>query len=375
MRRQTTPLVFVFVGWTLSNSSCCQALSTAITKVSPSCITLTVPPAISNDDHEGYPSVLHQIHVVESLLTPDEAQHACGLSHEYAAQTGRWTAPDDERHVSYPTCDFPVDDCEALETYLQTTIGFDERLFGHFSSLYGLDVDDLEYLDLFVAHYQAKPTNENDNASSGGTIMDRLELHRDGSLLSFSLLLNDPKEFTGGGTFYDALRDVVPDSDSRAADILHEGGAIRPLKAGDACLHCGKLLHGADVVTSGHRTVLVGFVDVKSRNIRPGVLAQACTDWGRMDVAAFRYQRQSRKNHQGWTLHNRKFLPQVESPSYIRGVAPAFSSVLRRADPDFQRQKKLEAEDILLRTILLPPEERAKKIDWNSLEDGSITIL
>eukprot|EP00568_Trieres_chinensis_P012113 CAMPEP_0183301906 /NCGR_PEP_ID=MMETSP0160_2-20130417/7884_1 /TAXON_ID=2839 ORGANISM="Odontella Sinensis, Strain Grunow 1884" /NCGR_SAMPLE_ID=MMETSP0160_2 /ASSEMBLY_ACC=CAM_ASM_000250 /LENGTH=34 /DNA_ID= /DNA_START= /DNA_END= /DNA_ORIENTATION= len=32
--------------------------------------------------------------------------------------------------------------------------------------------------------------------------------------------------------------------------------------AGHVTLHTGKALHGADVVTAGTRTVLVGFVDV-----------------------------------------------------------------------------------------------------------------
>jgi hypothetical protein len=278
------------------------------------------------------------------------------MSQAYATKTGRWETPDGKRHASYPTCDFPVDDCTSLESYLES-IEFNQRMFGNLSELYGIDVDDLEYLDLFVAHYQAK------NETESG--MDRLELHRDGSLLSFSLLLNDPSDFTGGGTFYDALRDVP------TTDILHAGGVIRPLQAGDACLHCGKILHGADVVTSGFRTVLVGFVDVSERNIRSGILTEACTNWGRMDVATFRQNRQLQMNHQGWTLSHGGFLSERQHPPYFKGHAPAFSSVIRRADPEYQRQKKLEAEDTLLRRIVLPANERRK----DRYGDGSITIL
>lgn len=315
---------------------------------------ITVPPTLSSTE-QGHPSPLHQIYV-QTILSAEEAQVCSELSQAYATKTGRWETPDGKRHASYPTCDFPVDDCQNLETYLES-IDFNQRLFGNMSELYGVDADDLEYLDLFVAHYQAK--NETENG------MDRLELHRDGSLLSFSLLLNDPNDFTGGGTLYDALRDVP------STEILHPGGVIRPLQAGDACLHCGKILHGADVVTSGFRTVLVGFVDVADRNIRPGVLANACTSWGRMDVAAFRYKRQLQMNHRGWVLNHGNFLPQSKHPPYIKGLAPAFSSVLRRADAEYQRQKKLEAEDTLLRSMLLLAHERT--VDrWG---DGSITIL
>ena len=311
---------------------------------------------------DGYPSPLHHIHIT-NILTPEEAHICDTISQTHAGQTGRWDTPDGVRHTSYPTCDFPVDECPPMELYLES-IQFNQRMFGNLSQLYGIEQDDLEYLDLFVAHYQAK--NNSTSSSGGGGGMDRLELHRDGSLLSFSLLLNDPNDFQGGGTFFDALRDSP-----NTTAILHNGGAIRPLQAGDICFHCGKLLHGADVVTSGFRTVLVGFVDVAERNIRPGVLSRACTEWGRMDVATYRNNRQLQKNQQGWALSHGGFLTQPEHPPYFKGFAPAFSSVIRRADPEFQRRKKLESEDALLRQILLPPHERQN----NALDDGSITIL
>lgn len=327
--------------------------------------TIIVPPTLPVEEGT-YPSPLHFLHVV-SLMTPDQAERCCSISQEYAQQTGRWDTPDGVRHQSYPTCDFPVDECDTLQLYLKE-IDFDARLWSSLSLLYGIDPSDMEYLDLFVAHYQAKEEEENNISSR---TMDRLELHRDGSLLSFSLLLNSPSDFTGGGTFYDALRDVAP---TEEVPLLHPGGVIRPNKPGDACLHCGKLLHGADTVTSGSRTVLVGFIDVAERCYRPGVLAKACTEWGRMDVAAFRYRRQLQMGNAGWTLKNERFLPQTtdqDSRSYLKGFVPAFSSAVRRADPEYQRQEKLHAEDVLLRTILLPPEERPRD-PW---EDDSITIL
>jgi hypothetical protein len=325
-------------------------------------LTLTIPPFLADDDddddteeEDGYPSPLHKIHI-QSLMTEDEARHCCQVSVAYAKSTGRWQTPDSVRHQSYSTCDFPVEDCDELQTYLEK-IDFDGRLFRQLSELYTIDPDDMEYLDLFVAHYQARDSEED-----SPKVMDRLEAHRDGSLLSFSLLLNSPDDFTGGGTFYDALRDVEPDG------VLHAGGVIRPKKAGDVCLHSGKILHGADVVTSGSRTVLVGFIDVNERCMRPGVLAEACTDFGRVDVAAFRHKRQAQKHHKGWVPSNGRWLQ--GSHSHFKGFVPAFESVVRRADPEYQRLQRLEAEDTLLRQILLPEDERA-----NDFLDGDITIL
>ena len=59
-------------------------------------------------------------------------------------------------------------------------------------------------------------------------------------------------------------------------------------------VHCGKILHGADVVASGTRTVMVAFVDVSPLVQRPGPLSEDCKDWGRMDQAVRRRGRQTR---------------------------------------------------------------------------------
>jgi hypothetical protein len=315
-------------------------------------VTLLLPPFIKGE--EGYPSPLHKIYV-ETLLSQEEAATCYKLATDHAKSTGRWETPDSERHQSYATCDFPIDDCETLETYFQD-IDFDERLFGRFSELYGIDSDDMEYLDLFCVNYQAKESEDSQ-------VMDRLEAHRDGSLLSFSLLLNKPEQFEGGGTFYDALRDVDPAN----IPVLHKGGIIRPKRAGDICLHSGKILHGADVITTGTRTVLVGFIDVAERHQHPGALADACTEFGRMDVAAYRFKRQAEKEHKGWIRDNDKW---ASGTSRITGYAPAFSSVIRRADPEYQRLQKLKAEDMLLRSVLIPENERE-----TDFYGGDITIL
>ncbi|CAJ1911859.1 unnamed protein product [Cylindrotheca closterium] len=305
--------------------------------------TTFVLPAFNHTCSADYPSPLHKIHV-ETLMTREEASTCCSISQEFAQQTGKWNAPDSERHESYATCDFPVEDSEKLEGFLHD-IGFQDKLFSKLGELYTLKKGDLSFLDLFVAHYKAKGPDGDDDSS----VMDRLDLHRDGTLLSFSLLLNSENDFTGGGTFYDGLRDVETNG------ILQKGGVIRP-NQGDAVLHCGKILHGADVVTKGERTVLVGFVEVAEYCTRKGAMGRAATDFGRMDVATRRLQRQRKMGNKSWKLQNGKFLT---GHSHLQRIAPVFDSVIRRGDPEYQRQFKLEAEDTLLRSVLLPEEERA----------------
>jgi hypothetical protein len=155
-------------------------------------------------------------------------------------------------------------------------------------------------------------------------------------------------------------------------------------------MHCGKLLHGAHVVTQGHRTVLVGFVDVADSAIRDGVERRTCTTLGRMDVAIRRAQLQleqqqvlmlntettagnPNKNPRMspyWSARrSARFLPKT---SCFNRIIPAFDTALQRADPVFQRQTRLEAEDLLLRTILC---DEKPEFLHNSLPTGDISVL
>lgn len=329
-------------------------------------VSITVPWFYSGEVPDGsYPSPLHSIYV-ESILLKEEAAKCLELARDFAAKSGSWEQPDSSRHQTYATCDFAVEECHALSSYLND-IGFDDRMWSRLSKLYNLERVDMEYLDFFCVNYRAR------NESHPRT-MDRLESHRDGSLLSFTVLLSPPTDFEGGGTFFDALRDVSPEG----GGPLCTNGVIRPPHAGGAVLHSGKLLHGADVVTSGERIVLVGFVDVTEWRIRPDVLSAACRDFGRMDVATFRYKRQKKKTENnsinGWVLNNSRWLQDSNrrtgaGRSYVRGFIPAFPSVARRAESEYQRRTKLEAEDILLRTLLLP--ERREDL----FSDDELTIL
>jgi hypothetical protein len=319
------------------------------------------------------PSLLHSVHI-RSILTDNEVSDCLSIARTHAADTLSWTQPN-WRHASYATVDFAVDDCEPLRTYLDD-ISFQDRIFDLLNDLYEIPKDGMSFLDLFCANYQAK----NQTATGGQlqnnvnttTTMDRLKAHRDGSLLSFVMLLNDPINFIGGGTFFDALRDEPP-QEPYLCD-----GIVRPTRAGDVSLHAGKLLHGASVVTQGERTVLVGFVEVADCYTRPGALSSACREWGRMDVALKRYERQQTMTQgglaKGWFMNHSRYLPKPTKETgqcAIRGFSPAFSSVERRAAPEFQRRKKLEAEDMLLSTIIVPD----RGSEFRELFNGDITVL
>lgn len=307
-----------------------------------------------------YPSPLHSIHIHPNLLSPSETSHCLQLAKAHATSTGCWSrGKDTDRHSAYSTVDFPVDACEPLRDYLLSgeedeeggRAGFEGNILGALAGCYGVHVEDLEFLDLFVACYRGQEDDGEERKTA--MTMESLAPHRDGSLLSFTIPLSPSSDYTGGGTTFEALRDVPPLPHSNGNDdelrsprnpILRPGGIIKVRTAGDAVLHSGKILHGGATVQRGERIVLVGFVDVLTTSstttdgdgefgrtkrrlvVRDGVFANACRDWGRRDVAVNRWKRQCAmvNNTQGgeedgqkdevvarggWHLRNNRFIP------------------------------------------------------------------
>ena len=84
-------------------------------------------------------------------------------------------------------------------------------------------------------------------------IQDELKEHRDGSILSFNILLNKASEFRGGGTKFSGIQ---------------SGLTVRNEKGG-CIFHCGKLKHsGVKIIgRESLRFILVGFLNVQSATL------------------------------------------------------------------------------------------------------------
>ena len=72
---------------------------------------------------------------------------------------------------------------------------------------------------------------------------NQLDMHCDGSFISFGILLSDTNDFEGGGTHFD--------------DDLRIN-----LDQGDILIHSGLIKHSGLRITRGTRYVLVGFVNI-----------------------------------------------------------------------------------------------------------------
>ena len=91
---------------------------------------------------------------------------------------------------------------------------------------------------------------------------DRLEVHVDGSEVSFTVLLSDPATFTGGGTFFEGAEPL----EAPAQPAVHageEGAAVKPGR-GQMVSHFGRLRHAGLPVLNGTRYILAGFVRVRT---------------------------------------------------------------------------------------------------------------
>jgi len=81
------------------------------------------------------------------------------------------------------------------------------------------------------------------NATAG---QRELKPHRDGSLLSFNIALNDLKQYENGGTWFDSMQ-----------------SALRSDR-GHLLSHASGMLHGGAPITAGVRYILVAFVILRN---------------------------------------------------------------------------------------------------------------
>lgn len=166
--------------------------------------------------------------VYEQFLKPSVCDWIIFESERYAKNNNGWTI---DRHKQYPTTDLPICKIETIFSFVTLALSdVTEKIIKSYNLP---DNITLNYTDLFVVKYKHDEQNG-------------LEMHRDGSLLSFNLLLSNTNSFLGGGTYFE------------------DGITIKPSQ-GDLTIHCGKTKHGGLPITNGVRYILVGFLELKKK--------------------------------------------------------------------------------------------------------------
>ena len=99
----------------------------------------------------------------------------------------------------YPTTDLPLSEVPSVEPLLRSAVF--RRVLRPLASYYlppPFLPEHLEFREAFFVKY---------SAAAGG--QRALNVHTDGSVFSFNLLLNSPDDFEGGGTFFEPSSQVV----------------------------------------------------------------------------------------------------------------------------------------------------------------------
>ena len=182
-----------------------------------------------------------QVMTTSGVFTVAECTALMAAVEEAVVRRGGWET---ERHGAYPTTDIAVG---ALTPAVAKKIITDvnERIIAPAAVDRGFKPEHLASRDLFFVKYEAVT-----GAQAG------LARHTDGSVLSFNVLLNDPSEFAGGGTYFTHLG---------RAESTGQGGFV---------LHDGKLEHAGVPITAGKRMLLVGFVETTDQRL-PDLLESA----------------------------------------------------------------------------------------------------
>jgi hypothetical protein len=147
-------------------------------------------------------------------------------SENYAKNNGGWTT---RRHENYPTTDIPIEKIPGVFNFVLNSF---DGIFNKIKKSYCFTEEvTFNINDLFIVKYNEE-------------IQNKLDLHHDGSFLSINILLSDPKDFEGGGTYFN-------------------DGLTAFLEQGDLLVHSGKIEHSGLPVTKGTRFILVSFVGIK----------------------------------------------------------------------------------------------------------------
>lgn len=166
-----------------------------------------------------------QRHTYPKIYSKNVCEWIIFESENYAKNNGGWTT---QRHKKYPTTDLPVKNIMPILNFVLMSFN---SIFSKIQKSYSLN-DNIEFnvTDLFIVKYNSNTQNE-------------LELHTDGSFLSANILLSDPKDFEGGGTYFN-------------------DGTTTFLEQGDVLIHSGQIKHSGLKITNGIRYILVVFISL-----------------------------------------------------------------------------------------------------------------
>ena len=151
------------------------------------------------------------------------------------AEKNEWTK---KRHKYYPTIDQQIKDIPSVSFLFKK---IENKIYPFLKEKY--QIENAYINDFFIVKY---------DTSNGG--MNKLDIHRDTSVINIIVSLNSLNEYDGGGTYFPEFKKV-----------------IKP-QQGHVLVSTGKMKHGGFKITRGTRYILIGFIDVKDSIINNNYL-------------------------------------------------------------------------------------------------------
>ena len=235
-------------------------VETAVSELNNSSIDLIFESLLSHGDLVGFSSEGYDLVLVAHSTNPVVSEEACDAivaeSEAQASLAGGWST---KRHTGFPTTDIPVAQLPGtlrwMREILLPKVAFPFLGNAFIQSLPMSGPDPIfRVSDAFVVKY---------NATAGQRL---LASHRDSSVFSFNIALNNLSEYQGGGTGFAALcrqqQETSPSTDSKSSAIMSPKGHI--------LAHSSALLHSGSPIIKGVRYILVVFVSVSENH----------TEWG-----------------------------------------------------------------------------------------------
>mmetsp|Transcript_852 Transcript_852/g.1947 ORF Transcript_852/g.1947 Transcript_852/m.1947 type:complete len:746 (-) Transcript_852:88-2325(-) len=143
---------------------------------------------------------------------------------KYAQEMGGWSST---RHYAVPTTDIEVSELPFVKEAFANALR--ERIYPALATQFNVDPNKIRPVDAFLVKYDASKQNH-------------LPVHSDESQFSFTLALNDPSEYIGGGTWFPGLGESLN---------AHAGGMVS---------FPGPVAHGGNAITSGKRYIIAAFL-------------------------------------------------------------------------------------------------------------------
>jgi hypothetical protein len=165
--------------------------------------------------------------IFNKALTKDICQWIIFESETYANNNSGWMS---SRHELYATTDLPLENINNVYKFVIKSF-FNNTIRRKFIDSYCMNENSVfDVIDAFIVKYETG-------------LQVSLDMHKDVSSCSACLLLNENKEFEGGGTFY-------------------EDNITVKLDMGDMVIHTKNHRHSGLQITKGLRYLLVFFINV-----------------------------------------------------------------------------------------------------------------